>query len=231
MPMNIAVLGDIHFPFHSEEALNWALDIIKRGNFSHVIQCGDLVDFYSLSRFSKSQNSIRMTPLEEIESARDLSVKMWENIKKVSPRSKCIQLTGNHDIRLKSSILNSLPELLGLVDLSYLFKFKGVKTIHSDKEEFVLNDICFMHGYRSKLGDHCKHNLMCTVCGHSHRGGVFHMKLQNEMPLWELNVGFLADQKSAALSYQKQRWVPWTLGMGIVDDLGPRFVPFPGIKK
>jgi len=64
-----------------------------------------------------------------------------------------------------------------------------------------------------------------VVCGHIHRGGAVYINYDNKV-FWELNVGFLADKDSKALSYSAlKRFSAWTLGWGEIDEQGPRFIP------
>jgi len=225
----IICLGDLHFPFHHKRALSWALDVIKVEKPTHVIQMGDLFDQYSLSRFPRSQNV--MTPAQEVAEARECSAEMWRIVKKYAPKAKCIQLIGNHDTRVKSRILEKLPELMGIVNFDALYKFPGVRTVASDLEEYLLYGMVFMHGYKSKLGDHAQHNRLPTIVGHSHRGGLWvGQDHKDGKALWELNCGYLGCERSVALTYRKQRWNNWTLGLGMIDQYGPRFIPWSGKK-
>ncbi len=105
-----------------------------------------------------------------------------------------------------------------------LWEFDGVTTMGSERDELIIDGILYMHGFR-KHGDHVKYNLMSTVCGHSHTGGVVFHPIKGKT-LFELNAGYLGDPKSAALSYTRQSKISkWTLGLGYIDDYGPRFVP------
>lgn len=229
MAPRFVILGDLHAPWHHKKAITWALEIIKAEKPDYVIQVGDAFDFFSLSRFPKASNQIRMTPGQELAEARQTLEELWAHIQRISKRSKCIQLLGNHEDRLNKRIIEAMPELVDteIVQTRKFFQFKGVKTIDDVREEFVLHNICFMHGYRSKLGDHAKHNQMNTVCGHSHRGGTVFLKSRDSR-YWELNAGFLGDPAAKALSYTRQRWNGFTLGLGMIDALGPRFIPYGG---
>lgn len=225
------MIGDLHFPYHHKGALSVVLDVIKRDadQISHVIQIGDLYDFFSLSRFPRSHDYA--TPQDEITKARECAVEMWNYISKVAPRAKLIQILGNHDARLKLRLKEKIPELLNVVSFNHLWVFDGVKTYHDEREEVVINDVCYFHGHYTQISRHARENQMNTVHGHTHRGGVWHGAVQNR-PLWELDAGFLADPKSKVMNYTKQNWSNWTLGYGVVDELGPRFIPIaPGIKE
>jgi len=225
----VIILPDLHFPYHSKPALTEVLGVIKRdaSEISHIVQIGDLFDFFSLSRFPRSHDYA--TPIDEVTLAHECATEMWNYIRMIAPKAKCIQLLGNHDVRLKLRIKEKIPEILEIVKFDHLWQFKGVKTIMNEREEYVMGGVAYMHGYYTKLGRHCVENQMNTVVGHSHRGGCFFTQVQNR-PLWELNSGYLANPTSKVMSYMRQRWIPWTLGYGVIDELGPRFVPI-GIKK
>jgi hypothetical protein len=101
-----------------------------------------------------------------------------------------------------------------------------VEWIKQESEELILGDILFMHGFRSKLGDHVYHNGMNAVRAHDHLGGVVFQRKGKET-IWELDVGFIGDPKALPMQYGKQTKIErWTLGAGFIDEMGPRFIPF-----
>lgn len=226
--MKIFVIGDIHFPFHNKTALKKTLAAIKKEKPTHVVQIGDLYDQYAFSRFSKK--NIVLAP-QELEQARAAARDMWSKIRKSCPRASLYQILGNHDIRLVKRAEERLPEAQEFVKKSLMeyYQFEGVRTIEDDTEELVIKGIIFIHGYRSKLGDHMLYNRASTVCGHSHTGGVIFKRLKGET-LFELNAGFLADAMSTPLRYRMQKnTYGWTLGYGIISEKNgiacPQFIP------
>lgn len=223
-PKTILVLGDLHSPFVHTKALKWVLELAKEYRPDSIVQIGDAYDMFSFSSFPRSSDYIK--PSDEIEHGRALLECLWSDLQKASPKASCYQLMGNHDARILKRVLSSLPEVESLLDFRPIFSFKGVRTLKSERDELFIGDICFMHGFRSKLGDHAKHNGMKTVCGHSHHGGVVYHRLGDKI-LWELNAGFLADTDSAVFNYTRQRKISnWTIGCGLIDEHGPRFIPF-----
>lgn len=225
--MKAIVLGDIHFPYHHRESLRKVIKEIGREQPDYIIQIGDLYDQYAFSRFARKNITL---PQQELESARHFGQKMWAEIRAVSPKSKCVQLLGNHDVRLIKRAEEKIPEAQELVKatLLELYRFDGVKTIEDEREEFELEGIVFLHGYRNRLGDHRDYNLAHTVCGHSHIGGVVFRQHRRQI-YWELNVGYLADQSKEPLRYGQQGFRKWTLGYGIITKADglfrPQFVP------
>lgn len=221
MDKKIAIFGDCHFPFHHDKAFNKALEIVQQEQPDIVVQIGDVYDLFSMSRFSKPLDL--MTPKEEISQARVLGEALWKRVRKTT-NAQCYQILGNHDIRPQRGIIDKYPEIASLIDIKHLWKFDGVTTIHDPRQELIIEGIVFMHGYRSKLGDHAKFNLQSTVCGHTHRGGVVIFPHNNRY-IFELNAGYLGDPESAALSYTPQKISQWTHGLGLIDKHGPRFIP------
>lgn len=212
-------------PWMDKRVFTQVLDYLKDyGKYlDYVIQIGDLYDLFSSSKFPRTQNLI--TPAEEFKEARMMAEEFWRVIQKRAPNARCHQLLGNHDERPIKRLIEKAPELEHFFNMKAPWEFEGVKTQNGEREELILEGICFMHGYRSKLGDHAKYNLMNTVCGHSHTGGVHYFPLK-EKTLFELNVGYLGDPEALPMRYTRQKIVTkWTPGFGVIDELGPRFVP------
>lgn len=222
MPLRIIAIPDMHAPFHSRSGLRQLYKAAEDLAPTHVIQLGDLYDFYSFSRYPRSLNLL--TPKQEIEDARNSALAFWITMKAIAPRAKRYQLLGNHDSRVEKKISSLFPEAESLINAHAMFEFKGVETMESERQELVIEDILFQHGFRSKLGDHARHNSMKTVCGHSHRGGVVYQRLGDKV-IWELNAGHLVDETRKPFMYTPQRLMAtWTMGFGIIDQYGPRFV-------
>lgn len=224
--LRILVAGDCHWPFISRRAIKKFYDLAKSVEPTHIVQIGDLYDFYSFSRFPRNVNLF--TPKQEIEQARSDAMHFWLNLRAIAPKAKKYQLIGNHDERLVKQAAALFPEAGSIIDPSGLFDFKGVQTQRGERDEVIIEDICFMHGFRSKLGDHAIHNGMSTVCGHSHVGGCVFFR-RGDRVIYELNSGFLGDERTPVFSYTKQRqFARWTLGAGVIDEFGPRFISFQG---
>ena len=221
--IRFVVLGDIHAPFHSKWALGRVLDFIKEKKPRYVVQVGDAYDFFSLSRFPRNPF---IAPIDEINEGRQTLVEMWSYIKKISPKSRCVQLLGNHEDRIHKKMQAQLPELIGVAKIDHLFQFEGVKTVNDTREVHVIENIGFQHGYYSShaAGRLAKEHHMNMVCGHTHTGGLKMVPSQGK-PLWELNAGLLGDPKSKVMTYTRSKWNDWTLGFGVIDELGPRFIP------
>ncbi len=218
---SLIVLGDLHMPFHSPKYIDWVLNVIEREKPHYVAQIGDLYDMYSWSRYGRSTGI--MTPDAEMSLGRAVADEMWSEIK--APER--IQLLGNHDDRPAKRLAERFPEMEPFVDLKTPFTFPGVRTIFDSAQEVEVGKLILMHGFRSKLGDHARWNQMSTIVGHSHVGGNVWMT-NKAGPFFELNTGCGVDRDAPVFKYRNQRTFDgWTLGVGLVDEDGPRFLPAP----
>jgi len=221
---SIAVLGDLHEPFSHEQVKADFVSFVEKHRPKYVIQVGDSMDGYSHAKFPKSMNIY--TPKQEEDLARKNLEELWKAITKASPQSKKILLLGNHCIRGIKRVLENVPSIEHWAQkyLQDLMSFDGVETVFDHTQEYFIEDIAFLHGHYSKIGDHRDYMLMNAVCGHVHLGGVSYRHIKGKT-LWELNAGLAGDPYSKGLSYRNQKMTKWTLGWGFIDEYGPRFIP------
>lgn len=221
---SMAIISDIHWPFENAAVVQKFVGYVASEKPEWIILDGDAWDFYSHSKYPRSHNVF--TPKQEEELARKKNEEFWQVIRKASPKSKFVQLLGNHDIRPMKRVLEAYPEAEEWVQerLTKLFTFDGVKTIMDPREELVISDILVFHGYLGKLGAHRDYTHMSTINGHSHQGGVVYRQIKGRI-LFELNCGVAGDPHSKGLTYTPQRITRWTPGFGVVNAFGPQFVP------
>lgn len=215
----------MHAPFHSRRTLRKICEHVEADPPDVLVQLGDLYDLFSWAKFPRTENLL--TPQHELEQGRKDAEEFWLRLKKAAPRAKCFQLWGNHDDRMVKRTLERAPTLEAFVKAGVrsLMQFPAVELVEDSRDELIIDDVAYMHGFRTRLGDHAAYNRHNTVCGHSHVGGVVYIK-QEKRVYWELNAGFIADRFSKPLSYTAQRrFSRWTLGYGRIDELGPRFIP------
>lgn len=220
----ILIVGDTHFPFVHQKTLERIYRFAEKEKPAFIVQVGDLMDQWSHSRFPASRNYYK--PDEEMELARNMSVAFWLELQKASPSAQKFQLIGNHDLRMLKQVLAGAPTLEGLVSASIekLYEFEGVTTIKDYREELIIQDIMFHHGYMTRHGQHRDFVMQNLCTGHTHRGAVVYRALK-EKTIAHLDVGFVGDAESKALSYTAQKLTGWTLGWGWWDEYGPRFIP------
>ena len=197
--MKIVAIGDTHMQWMHKPTFDKIIELIKFWSPDYVVQVGDLFDFFSWSRFPK--NTSLITPQEELHCSRLMAENFWKLVHLAAKKAKLYQIKGNHCDRVIKRTSEMAPELIPFVgpQLHKIYEFDNVKTIHDSTDELIIEDILFMHGFRTKLGLHCIHNQMNTVHGHSHRGGVFFYPTIKGRQIWELDVGHIADPSADPL--------------------------------
>lgn len=222
--LRVLAIPDTHAPWANEKVILKIYEILEKQPFDVVIQLGDLFDMYSFSKFARSHD--HCTPKEEIEMGFEWSRNFWKNIHLRNKAARKIQIKGNHDDRLIKRAFEQWPAAASIIAKAEegLFKFKNVETIPDSRDGIMIEDVLYVHGYLTKIGDHTRHHLKNVVHGHTHRGGSIFLNLAGKT-LWELDCGFAADRAKAPLMYGPTKNMVWSEGFGIIDSMGPRFVP------
>lgn len=222
----VVAIGDIHFPWENASAVRQAIALVKEIQPEYIIQMGDLYDMYSFSKYPRSYNL--MTPQAEEQHGRMKAEDYWRAMQKAAPWAKCFQLWGNHDARPVRRVLELLPEAEHVVKdhLRKLMSFPGVTLMASEEQELVVDGVHYQHSYLSKVGDTMLQTNLTCCTAHLHRGGVVFRGYEGRV-IWELGTGWLGDRRSPVLTYAgRRRAHGTTLGIGVIDSYGPRFVPF-----
>lgn len=221
----MVAVPDMHLPFTDWKSVAKIYAAIEKLNPTHVVQLGDMFDMFSFSKFAK--HPIGMTPEEELSEGYNGACRFWSNVHKAAPKAKKIQLSGNHEARLMRSCIERAPDLYSLLSRASgdFWRFKNVQTIHDHRHELELSGVIYCHGWLTQLGAHARYLLKPVVHGHSHRGGSVFMNLGGKT-IWELDCGYLADKYQVPLQYGPTKTILWTLGYGVIDERGPRFIPF-----
>ncbi len=218
MSSKVLIVSDVHFPFHCKKAYKKLLKVIKEERPTHVVQIGDVIDQYVYSKYSKSPE---ITPSNDIVRGIEMAEEFWAVVKKLAPKAERIQVLGNHDVRLSKRISELIPELRAVFDPLSFYKFKGVKTLKSDRDYIEIDGVVYCHGWLSHSIDHAKYFNKPTVHGHRHRAAITF----DSQTLWAMDVGHMADEKSVPLSYTMSKLSKWTKACGIVENgSNPRLI-------
>lgn len=219
----IAIISDIHWPFHNSKVVNRYLEYVSDEKPDYAIINGDAWDMYSHAKFPRSHNVF--LPKDEEMMARTLNEAFWAEVQARSPKTKCIQMLGNHDVRPLKRTVEAMPTMEHWVKEYFkkIFTFDNVTTYFDAREELILGDIAIHHGHRGKLGDHRDDLLMNTFVGHTHRGGVVY-RTQRDRVIWECNSGLAGNPEAKGLTYTPQRMVQWTPSFAAKNKYGPQVI-------
>ena len=138
----LAVLSDIHVPYHSIEALTAVFDKIAEEKPDTILLNGDTVDFYGLSRFMKDPR--KRSVAHELQALNEF----LDALGKFG--AKIIYKLGNHDERYEHFLMHKAPELLGIPE----FKFENLlkagerkMDVVGEKRVIKANKLNIIHGH------------------------------------------------------------------------------------
>lgn len=186
-------LSDAHTPFQDKRTIKAVIAFLRNEQPDYVIFGGDMIDFYSISRFDKDPDRT-MNLQQELDVTREL----LEQIVAASPDSKFIYVPGNHEYRLTKYLWTheeiaslralELPNLLGLKEL-------GIEYM----DEWMYKEFLFKHGdYTNKY--HANKELdvegISGMSGHNHRNQIMSKTTRQGQLTW-YSVGHLADVDQA----------------------------------
>lgn len=112
----IGVLSDIHFPYYDKEALNAAINYLRKWKPDCILLNGDIIDCYALSKWEKDP---RKRPFSyELK----MLTGFLTQLNYIFPNARKVYKIGNHGERYEKLILQRVPEF---VDME-MFTFEAV---------------------------------------------------------------------------------------------------------
>lgn len=219
--LNAICISDLQCPFEAKDALDFVLHVRKtffRGVDPLVINMGDEVDQHTLGRWTANPNG--MSSKAEFDEAK-LRLKAW--YKEFPKTYVCVS---NHTYRAyKRAFEVGIPDsFMKTVGEAY-----EAPTTWVWKDKWIFEDIIFEHG-ESVSGQLAAiraavQNRKSTVIGHQHsNGGVIYNAAELSV-IWGMNTGCLIDVSQYAFDYGKTLRNKPTLGMGVICNGIPYFVP------
>jgi hypothetical protein len=194
--------GDDQAPFHDPYLEEKKLLFLEDNNFHTIIKIGDTMDFPNISRYKKNPE------VEEIATVNNCVTSGYEIIRKeriAAPDARIVKLIGNHDVRLRDFILNTVPELHGLrraqiegqneasvFSPTFLLRLDelGVELV-GDNENYEHGEVkiskylAARHGWYARKGAGSSalttldHLLYSVLVGHTHRLALVHKTIHN----------------------------------------------------
>lgn len=146
---NMLVISDIHIPYHDLDSLKIALRYGKSRNVNTILINGDLIDFYSLSKYEI--NPSKPGARSELEFAR----KFLEQLRTIFPNAKIYFKFGNHEFRWARYLwakADKIAEIeqFELHEVLKLYAYNIEHISYIDKIKF--GELNILHGHEIKAG-------------------------------------------------------------------------------
>lgn len=220
--MKVLAISDLQIPFAHQDALAFCKAVAKKEKPDFVIQMGDLIDVHSTSDYDADPDG--MSPGHELEKTREV-LKDW-----VKAFPNVTVLLGNHDVRYHKAALKArIPK-------DVLKSFSDILQTPKGwvyEEEIVIDDIIYVHGDQStgvsanSSMELAKSSMQSVVHGHFHVNAGIQYYANKRHLVFAFNTGCLIDRKSYAFNYGKKLIKKPILGVGIIENGIPKFIPMP----
>lgn len=206
--VSVLYYSDVHLSHHYEHAVERLLDHMASEQFDHIIDGGDRIDAYSVSKYDKDPRRLASLP-DELALSEDLS-------EKVEARANGAELhfcLGNHEQRIRDYTRRRAPGLEGIRGLE-LPKLLGVDgwNFH-DRPGVVIAGVRFKHGDKvaKGAGNSVRKEMddlwQSVVMGHCHRQAVVRTRKHREFVGVEAGCLAKLDPEYIAHPDWKQGWV------------------------
>jgi hypothetical protein len=172
---SIAIMGDVHIPYHSIEAINAAVGWIKEHHCDTILLNGDIIDCYQLSNFCKDPR--RRSIKEEIENI----YQFFDMLRNEFPNHRIYYKKANHEYRWDRFMQLKAYELYGIPEFDFnsvlKFKFFNIEPIEY-KKRIKVSHCYILHGdeymgFGSDLVNPARWLYLKTktnaICNHFHR--------------------------------------------------------------
>jgi predicted phosphodiesterase len=218
----LAVLSDIHIPYHSIEALTATFDYLKHYKPDAILLNGDTLDFHGLSRFVRDPKKRHFA--EEL-TAFEQFMETLNNLFKCKVYFKI----GNHEERYEHFLWQKAGELVGVeeFELEAIIKKRADVEIIGEKRIMKAGDLNIIHGHEFGTGFFSPVNVarglflrakVSAMQGHNHQTSEHTEPNLNGQIVTTWSLGCLCELHPAYLPINK-----WNLGFAVVDINGDNF--------
>ena len=216
--MRVLVVNDFHGQFRDKKTCKMLFNFIKREKPDKIILNGDVVDFYSISRFDK--DAFRQWHLQE---EIDNVITLLNQLRKRTD-VPMIYIEGNHEERLRKYLRSNARPLATLkaLRIESLLKLKELR-IKYETDGIWLGDLFVYHGslVRKDAGATAKAEREKNGCsgmsGHTHRDGTSPIRTRGGQLCWwenfcmcDLNPDYVDGIAN------------WTQGFSVITQTGGR---------
>lgn len=213
----VAILSDIHAPYHNIPALTSALDYLKKEKPDALLLNGDTLDCHRLSRFIKDPKKRNFA--QELETFKELF-----NVFEKHLKCRIYFKIANHEARYQHFLFEKAHELVGVEEFDFeniiKARAKGIQII-GDKQPMKLNNLWGIHGHEyvggisapvnPARGLFLRSKVSCFQ-GHQHQSSEHTEPHLSGKMVTTWSLGCLCELNPAYMPLNK-----WNHGFGIVD--------------
>lgn len=180
-------ISDHQAPFHLPQAVALSCAFIKDYKPDLVVLGGDIIDFCTISKFTKVGRFMPTTVVQEIETCEE---EVLKPTRAAAPRARMVWIEGNHEFRLTRYIAAMAKPLEGLINLEDALgcKRNNIEYVASKGGNGIFSpfsnpsfrkNLTFMHG--KLLGPNPAKNQYgkwgaSMVMGHAHKESTYRDK-------------------------------------------------------
>lgn len=213
-------VSDIHIPYYSRMALMLALETGYKRNANCIILAGDVIDFYTISRWQQDPRKRNLK--EEL----DMTLEVLKLIRDNFKEADIFYMVGNHEERWDRWMTVKAPEALGLKYASFAEQIHAKEfnmQIISDKRFLQIGKLNIIHGHEFGGGTSSPVNPArtfflkgkeCSLGGHYHRTSEHVEKTMTDSVIGTWSAGCLCDLRP---DYRPIN--PWNHGFAIIEKL------------
>ncbi|MDD5361030.1 MAG: hypothetical protein PHN88_02790 [Ignavibacteria bacterium] len=214
---NTLILCDIHSPYHNQQAIQTALKYTsKLKNIKNVILLGDVIDFFTISKFQKNPK------YPNLQFELEITNQLLKIIRKCFPKQRIIYASGNHEQRLTKWLwthaevleLKALKfqNLLGLNELNIEYYDNYTLLHHSGSNMFLQHGDTINAGGINAGRNTLIKSFENIAFGHLHRSDQFIINTIGKQQIKSFSIGCLCDLNPEYWCYNNN----WNNGFGLI---------------
>ena len=224
--IKVAILSDVHIPYHSEVALKAAVKYCKKRKPDVLLLNGDFADFYTISKHETDPSKRNFG--QEIEAVQ----KGLEWLRSEFPSVRIVFKAGNHEERWQRWLWNSAPEISDFERMTLKEWLDaddyGIEVV-TDQRPIMAGRLPVMHGHEMGKGGIAApvnaarglflRTISTMLVGHGHRTS------QHVEPDWKhIDTACWSTGCLCLLSPEYARVNKWNYGFAFVTvDAGGAF--------
>lgn len=203
----VLVIGDLHEPFCLDGYLEHCKVQYDEYECNEVVLIGDVVD----NHFA----SYHETDPDGFSGGDELALAIFKIKKWYETFSKATWILGNHDRLINRKAMT------GGLSKKWIKPYNEVLEVPgwTMTEEYVLNDVQYIHGEGGTARSRMRKDLMSTVQGHLHTQAYIEYGVGKNYKIYGFQVGCGIDNKSFSMAYAKNFPKP-AIGCGVILEDG-----------